>query len=251
MPGAGAERPALRAGRAWLAWGVAFCAAPLLAAAQGLVPPLDAQGQLSPRWQVAGLPQQKPALTRYAAARVEGRAAVQIDAAASYGNLVLDAAGQAAPRHVAWSWRLEQPNPATDLRQKAGDDTAARVCLSFELPLDRVPFVERQMLRMARDLSSRQLPAATLCWVWGGPEPRDTVIDNPYSRRLRYLVLRGQADGVGRWFNERRDVAADFRRAFGDESAELPPLAAVIVAGDADNTGRQSRAYVAGLSFEP
>ena len=48
-----------------------------------------------------------------------------------------------------------------------------------------------------------------------------------------------------------RDVAADFRRAFGGESATVPPLTAVIVAGDADNTGGRSVAFVAGLSFEP
>ena len=228
---------------------------PLGAAAQGLppalMPPVDAQGQLSPRWRVVVLPQQKPPPTQYSAVQVDGRAAVQIDARASYGNLVLDAPGAAVPRTLAWQWRVEQPNPAADLRSKAGDDTAARVCLSFELPLERVPFVERQLLRMARSASGEALPAATLCWVWGVREAPDSLIDNPYSRRVRYLVLRNQADGSGRWREERRDVAADFRRAFGDESAELPPLAAVIVAGDGDNTGGHTRAWVSGLSFGP
>jgi hypothetical protein len=49
-------------------------------------------------------------------------------------------------------------------------------------------------------------------------------------------------------------VAADFRRAFGDEVAAaepLPPLTAVIVAGDADNTGGTSVAQVSGLRAEP
>lgn len=228
-----------------------LCAGAGLAPAQPLPPPLDAQGALSPRWRVLGLPQQKPPLTRYSAVRLDGRAALQIDADASYGNFVLDAVGQPAPRFVAWSWRIEQPNPAADLRHKPGDDTAARVCLSFELPLERVPFVERQLLRLARSSSGQALPAATLCWVWAVQEPRDSLIDNPYSRRVRYLVLRNQADGSGRWLDERRDVAADFARAFGDESPVLPPLAAAIVAGDADNTGGRSRAQVADLVFEP
>lgn len=224
-------------------------ALPLWAAAQGLVPPIDGQGQLSPRWRVAGLPQQKAPLTRYSAARVDGRAALQIDADASYGNFVLDATGQPVPRRLSWSWRVDRPNPAADLRIKAGDDTA-RVCLSFDLPLQRVPFMERQLLRMARSASAEALPAATLCWVWGVQEAPGSLVDNPYSRRVRYLVLRGQADGDGRWYREQRDVAADFQRAFGDESPDLPPLAAVVVAGDADNTGGQSRAFVSGLSFD-
>ncbi len=221
------------------------------AQAQALVPPVDDAGRLSTRWRVVGLPQQKAPPTRYAAVSVDGRAALQIDAESSYGPLVLEVAGPAAPRTLSWTWRMEQPNPAADLRSKAGDDTAARVCLSFALPLEQVPFLERQLLRVARARSGEALPAATLCWVWAAGDAAGSLIDNAYSRRVRYLVLRTQADGTGRWLDERRDVAADFRRAFGDESAELPPLAAVIVGGDADNTGARSRAYIAGLSFGP
>ena len=214
-------------------------------------PPVDDEGRLSAHWRVVGLPQQKPPLTAYAAERIDGRAALQLDARGSYGNFVLEAPGQPAPRRIAWRWRMAQPNPAADLRTKPGDDTAARVCLAFELPLAQVPFVERQILRLARSRSGENLPSATLCWVWGTVEPRDAAIDNPYSRRVRYIVLRTQADGNGRWLEESRDVAADWRRAFGDEAPEPPPLAAVIVAADADNTGAQSVAHVTGLMIEP
>jgi Protein of unknown function (DUF3047) len=219
--------------------------------AQTLEPPIDAEGRLSARWRVAGLPQQKPALTQYSTELVDGRPALRLQARASYGNLVLDAAGVAAPKRLGWAWRIDQANPAADLRSKAGDDTAARVCLAFDLPLDRVPFVERQMLRMARAQTGQPLPAATLCWVWGHGEPQQALIDNAYSRRVRYLVLRNQGDGSGRWHQESVDVAADFRRAFGDESPDLPPLVAVIVAADADNTRAQSVAHLRALSFEP
>lgn len=225
--------------------------APLAAQAEGFVPPVDEQAHLSPRWRVALLPNQKKPATRFSGVKVDGRAAVLIDADSSYGNLVLDLPGQPVPRRIHWSWRIEQPNPAADLHEKAGDDTAARVCLSFDLPLDRVPFVERQVLRVARSAAGESLPAATLCWVWGVREAPGSVIDSPFSRRLRYLVLRNQADGVGQWHEEHRDVMADFRRVFGDESPEPPPLVAVAVAGDADNTHLHTRAHVASLSLEP
>ena len=51
---------------------------------------------------------------------------------------------------LRWARRLQEPNTAADLRLKAGDDAAVKVCLSFDLPLDRVPFMERQVLRIAR-----------------------------------------------------------------------------------------------------
>lgn len=237
----------------WLirACGILGAVAPAQATSPAFEPPLTADGALSARWRVAGLPQQRPPLTRYAAERVDGRAALRLDARASYGNLVLEVLGLPAPRRLSWAWRLDQPNPAADLRVKPGDDTAARVCLAFQLPLERVPFLERQLLRLARGKTGEPLPAATLCWVWGTVEPREALIDNPYSRRVRYLVLRNQSDGSGRWQQESRDVAADWRRAFGDEAPDPPPLAAVIIAADADNTGATSIAHVTGLSLEP
>lgn len=224
----------------------------LPAAASAQPTPLVAEGRrLGPGWRVAGLPRQKVPLTRYGVAEVDGREAVRLDASASYGNLVFDLPGQLAPARLRWSWRLDQPNAAVDLARKEGDDAAAKVCLSFDLPLERVPFMERQVLRMARSRAGEALPAATLCWVWGHAEAREAALANPYSRRVRVIVLRNQEDAAGRWFDEDRDVAADWRRTFGDESAEVPPLAAAIVAADADNTGATSVAHVAGLRFGP
>ncbi|MDP3224634.1 MAG: DUF3047 domain-containing protein, partial [Rubrivivax sp.] len=58
-------------------------------------------------------------------------------------------------------------------------------------------------------------------------------------------------DSSSTWFEESRDVAADFQRAFGDESPVLPPVTALIVSGDADNTGGASLAHVSALRGEP
>jgi hypothetical protein len=230
-------------------------AAAATAAAPSALPPLvsgpPADSKIGPGWRVVALPNQKLPVTNYAAERLDERPALRIEAKASYGNLVHDVASVRAPRSVSWAWRVQQPNPQTVLTDKAGDDQAAKVCLSFDLPLNQVPFVERQLMRLARSRSGEDLPAATLCWVWGGAEAREQRVDNPYTRRVRYIVLRNQADAVNTWFEETRDVAADFKRAFGDESAELPPVVAVVVAGDADNTRAHSIAYVAALRWLP
>ncbi len=222
----------------------------LPAAASGLTPLVQNQA-VGAAWHVVGLPKQSLPLTRYAVETVDGREALRVQVAASYGNLVHDLAGAPAPTSLRWSWRLAQANPLTDLRNKAGDDAAVKVCLSFDLSLDRVPFVERQVLRMARASTGQALPAATLCWVWGGAEAKGALLPDPYSRRVRYIVLRQSQDSLSTWFDETRDVAADFRRAFGDESADLPAVTAVIVSGDGDNTGATSVAHVSDLRFEP
>jgi len=215
------------------------------------LPPLVDGSALGNGWRVAALPAQKPPPTRFTPETVDGRAALRMEAQASYGNLVHEAVAGTPPRRLQWAWRLQQPNPGTDLRSKAGDDVAAKVCLSFDLPLSRLPLGERLLLQLARARTGEPLPAATLCWVWGAAEATGSVVDNVFSRRVRYIVLRNAADATGTWLDESRDIAADFVRAFGDEAAAPPPLAAVGVGADADNTGGHSVAHVAALRFAP
>lgn len=209
----------------------------------------------APPWRVVTLPGQVPPVTRYDVMPLDGRPALRVQAEASYGNLVFDAPGRAAPARLSWSWRVDQANPALDLTRKAGDDAPIKVCLAFDLALEAVPFVERQLLRLARQRSGQHLPAATLCWAWGHAEAVGTVLPNPYTARVRLIVLRQAAQVGSGWLDESRDVAADFRRAFGAEAgppgAPLPPLLAVIVSGDADNTGGRSTAFLSGLRSLP
>jgi hypothetical protein len=56
----------------------------------------------------------------------------------------------------------------------------------------------------------------------------------------------------GRWFEESRDLATDFAHAFPAEAAGgwLPRLAAVGIAGDGDNTGARSVAFIEALRLE-
>ena len=231
-------------------------AASLLLAAAVLAPlvqggavlaPLVQGGAVQPPWRLVILPKQTLPVTLYKAESIDGRDALRIQSLGSYGNLVHDLPSITAPSRLRWAWRLQQPNPLMNLRIKAGDDTPVKLCMGFDLPLDRVPFVDRQRLSLARALTSETLPAATLCWVWGHAEPAGAVLPNPYTHRVRYLVLRTAQDAPGVWFEENRDIAADFRLAFGDESAAPPPVIALIVSGDADNTGGGSVAHVAAL----
>jgi Protein of unknown function (DUF3047) len=250
MPGGGAEAAACV-----LAVLLSTAAsAPASAQAVPLLPPPIEVDGLAPGWKVVGLPKQTPPQTRYLAVHQDGRNALRLEADHSYANLVYEwPAAIAAPRWIAWSWRVDEMPASIALARKEGDDTPARVCLGLALPLERLPFFERQKLRMARSLSGQELPAATLCWAWGAAEAAGSVVVNPYSARLRTVVLRGRADALGRWHDERRDVFADFRLAFGDEwdGALPPPAIAALVAADADNTGGRSRAFVTGLRIEP
>jgi hypothetical protein len=217
------------------------------AAATGL-PPLS----LDEGWRIVGLPQQTFPTTRFAITPDDGRPVLHIEAEGSYGNLVHALGqGQASARTLSWRWRLDQPVAGADLRSKAGDDAALKVCAMFDLPLAAVPFWERQTLRLARSVAGEWLPAATLCYVWDPALPAGTLLPNAHSPRLRWIVAQGVGTALGRWQAERHDLHADFLRAFGDETDAVPPLKAIAVGADADNTGGRSRGAVAALALQP
>jgi hypothetical protein len=218
--------------------------------AGAVLAPLVENNQIGPGWRVVTLPRQTKPVTRFVPEVAAERQALRIDADHSYGALVFDLpAAQPAPRLLQWQWRIEQPNSAADLHARSGDDTPAKVCLSFDLPIDNLGFGDRQLLRLMRSSSDEPVPAATLCWVWGAAEPHGALIENAFTRRVRYIVLRNGSDASATWFDESRDIAADFKRAFGDESATLPPLLGVVVGGDADNTAAHSVAHLRALRF--
>ncbi len=253
--GAGSPRVILRPmkpGLVALAAALGFVACATVAGAAGasvLADPIGALGAPAAPWQVVGLPRQAMPYTRYQVVERDGQRVLEIEAKASYGTLVHELGDGRGGRLLSWSWRIEQDNPAIDLRTRSGDDHVLAVCALFDLPLEAVPFVERQLLRLARLLSGRALPSASLCYGWDARLPPHTVLDSPYTRRVRLIVLRGAGEPLQAWRHEERDLPGDFNRLFGDESRTLPPLRAVLIAADADNTDGHSMAHLRDLKL--
>ena len=229
-------------------------AAPALAVAESLpFPfPLAADGSVpAAPWRVVGLPQQTKPFTQFSVVDIDGVRALRVEAKESYGNLVHPVHITGSSAHLAWQWRMDKPIEASDLRTRSGDDTAVKVCVFFDLPLENIPFTDRQILRIARSKSAEPVPGATVCYVWDANLAAGTTLDNAFTRRMRYIVVRSGTAPLRQWMSERRDVAADFAKLFGAESATMPPIIAVAVGADSDNTHTQSLAYVGSLVLEP
>ena len=204
-------------------------------------------------WRIVGLPKASKPLTRFDIVPLDGRMVLRVQTDKSHANLEHDLPGLEVPPGMLlrWRWRLDQPLVGTDLRRREGDDSPLKVCALFDMPLERLGFVERNLLRAARSVSGEHLPAATLCYVWDASLPAGTLLDNAYSHRLRFIVLDSGQKQLGQWVAHAQDLAADFRRAFGNESPSLPPLQGVLVGGDSDNTGGQSLGYVGDITLSP
>ena len=204
-------------------------------------------------WRIVGLPKASKPLTRFDMVLLDGRMVLRVQTDKSYANLEHDLPNLAVPAGamLRWRWRLDQPLSGTDLRRREGDDSPLKVCALFDMPIERLGFVERNLLRAARSVSGEHLPAATLCYVWDATLPAGTLLDNAYSHRLRFIVLDSGQKQLAQWVVHGQDLAADFRRAFGNESLEMPPLQGILVGGDADNTGGQSLGYVGDITLSP
>ena len=225
-------------------------AAVVQAAGPLLVPPAGASDLPAAPWHVVGLPQQSKPFTRFSVVTLGGQRALRVEANLSYGNLVHPLHEDTGQHRLSWRWRLDEPLTGTDLRKKDGDDTPIKVCALFELSMAAVPFVERQVLRIARLRSGETLPSASVCYVWDARLPPGTVLANAFTRRIRIIVLRGPEAPLHTWVNEQRDVWADVLKVFADEAEAVPPLVGVAIGADADNTQGHSLAHVSSITLD-
>jgi Protein of unknown function (DUF3047) len=201
-------------------------------------------------WHFFGLPDRyaKPA-TQFDVLELDGKKVLRVRTDKSYGNLVHAYSGSV--NTIAFSWRLDVPLLATNLKSKAADDAALKVCVAFDMPMDKVPFNERAKLRFAQLFSKEHLPTATICYVWAHAEAVGTDFDNPFSGRVHYMVLNSGEAQLKTWQSHRRNLNADFLKAFGNETTTVPAITAIIVGADSDNTQGSSLGYVADILLLP
>lgn len=213
-------------------------AAAFSAAKPGSAPPAGWSLRVSPNIK---------AHTRYTLVDDGGSTVLRADSAAAAAGLTraLDINPADFPL-LRWRWKISNLIDKADLRSKEGDDFPARLYVTFDYPLEKLPFFERSKLRLARALFDPQLPAATLCYVWDGKFPAGTIVPSAYTDRVRLVVAESGAARVGRWVAMERDIAADFRAAFGEDP---PPVNGIVVATDTDNTGAKATAYFGDIFF--
>jgi hypothetical protein len=167
-----------------------------------------------------------------------------------------DAAGSVAHRLAAdpqrtpilsWRWKVDRVIESADLRRKEGDDYAARVYVTFDLPDAELTLGQRARMAIARLVYGIEVPPAALCYVWDNRNPAGTTAWNTYSSQVRMVVLRSGPAEAGRWVSESRDVAADFRDAFGRPA---PSISGVAVSADTDQTHESVTAWFGDLRLE-
>lgn len=220
------------------------CAAPLLVAAiaPGQTPPeLERLGWRKVRWQ--GIPPVSFGATPNGGVRVLG----QGQAAFLYRPL------QGPAACLTWRWRVDAGPPPTDLTRKGGDDRAISLTIGFTDYGPGAGFAARAQLAMAQALAGdHRLPRSTLSYVWGGTgrEAAGGFFASPYGPAIsRIRIQRPAATPLGRWVEEKVDLGADWRSAFG--GAAVPALQELAISTDVDDTGSRIDAMVEDIRLVP
>jgi hypothetical protein len=95
----------------------------------------------------------------------------------------------------------------------------------------------------------RPLPRSMLVYVWGGTGREPGIFASPYAHGLaKVRVLRPADAPRGQWVEEKVDLAADWRAAFGGEP---PTVTEIAVTTDVDDSRSRVSAAVAGIGPVP
>jgi Protein of unknown function (DUF3047) len=129
---------------------------------------------------------------------------------------------------VRWTWRLDRAPTRTDERSRAGDDQGLR--LSF-----------------LHQAGAGQDSILAVQYIWSQNEPVGAGWPNPFAAHAHQVVARSGPAQRGAWQVEQRDLAADFRAAFG---RGVDRIDAICVMTDGDQTGALVEAWYGEITLK-
>jgi hypothetical protein len=144
---------------------------------------------------------------------------------------------------LAWRWRADSVVAGANGRVKDGDDCAARVYVTFDHDLGLGGRLKRTALRA---LGYEDIPSRALNYTWSTRTDTGAVFPSPYTDWVKVLPLQSGCDRCGTWVSEQRNVAEDYRRAFGEDP---PAITGIAIMTDTDNTGSRVTAYYGDIVF--
>jgi hypothetical protein len=127
---------------------------------------------------------------------------------------------------LTWSWRIDHTLKREDIKEKSGDDFAARVYVIFP----------RTLFWRMRAIN----------YVWAAKMPKDSEARSPYTRNSVIIAVESGDDKAGKWVSEERNVYEDYKRIFGEEP---PPMGGVAIMTDTDDTQDEVTAWYGDITL--
>jgi hypothetical protein len=188
--------------------------------------PLGARG-IPQGWTAYATPGGRPAYD-FAVAEDEGRRALRVRGHDEHSTIAKEVrVDLAATPMLEWSWKIVQLPAGADVRDRATSDLPAYVLVVWP--------------RFPEALRSR-----IIAYAWGTAEPGGSVQRSRKTSTVSFFILRSGAEQLGRWLTERRDVAEDYRRIYGEPPAS-PRVVAISI--DTNDTHSRASAFIGPIAF--
>ncbi|SFE69418.1 Protein of unknown function [Nitrosomonas sp. Nm166] len=166
--------------------------------------------------------------TRYALENSDGQLALRADSSAAASGRYREVSVDLDKTPILhWRWKVGNILTGNDERTRAGDDYPARVYVVFS---GGVMFWRTRAIN----------------YVWSNKQPVGSSWPNAFTSNAHMIAIESGSDRAGQWISERRDVRADYRRAFGEEPGQAD---AVAIMTDTDNAGGRATAWYGDIWF--
>jgi len=205
--------------------------------------------RLFPGWDAKPLPGKR--WEPFVPVVVDGEPGLQVQSSASLSLLRTKfRPHRHQPAELSFSWWVDGLLPEADLTDSQASDAPAQIALAFDGDRSQLSGRFAVMSELTQLMTGDPLPYATLIYVWAtGPEhPVGSVIRDPRTDRIRYLVVEQGDAHLRRWVHHRRQIQADYAQVFGEPAG---PLMGMAIMSDSDNTGGSVRAVFGPVNLQP
>jgi len=189
-----------------------------------------------------------PRHTRYELVMDAGRVVVKATSEASSSGLVrkIRIDPQEYPL-IEWHWKVLNIYRKGDVTTKAGDDYPARLYVTFEYNPADAGLFDKLKHETARLLYGEYPPGGAINYIWESKIPKGSIVPNPYTDRVRMIVVESGDSLLNQWIQEERNIYADYKKAFKQEP---PFISGVAIMTDSDNTGEAATAFYGDIIFK-
>ncbi len=147
---------------------------------------------------------------------------------------------------IEWQWKVTNVLEKGDVTSKEGDDYPARIYITFEYDSGRVGLLEKAKFEAIRFFYGQYPPIGAINYIWESKAPVGTMVPNPFTDRVKMIVVESGAENLNTWVGQQRNIYEDYKQAFGEEP---PMVSGVAIMTDTDNTKESATAYYGDIVF--
>jgi len=128
---------------------------------------------------------------------------------------------------LEWTWKATVLPAGGDLRRKEATDMAAQLYVVWP----RFPALLRSRI---------------IGYVWDAATPATTIVKSQKTGTVTFVVMRSGSEDLGKWVTERRNVAEDYAKIFG-EFPDDP--SAITISIDSNDTHSMAESFMGPIVF--